>query len=350
MEALFCNGPRQLSWRDVAEPILISPYQAIVAPLVVATCDIDAAMIAGQTPYRGTIALGHECIAEVIAIGDAVANVTIGDRVVVSFQINCGRCPACRRGFTGNCTAGRPMSMYGFGAAGGGFGGALADRLHVPYADAMLEKLPAGIDPTHFASLSDNLPDAYRAVAPPLSMRPGAAVLVVGGGCASIGLYAVMLARTLGAGSVAYLDVDQQRAERAARLGADARVGPYPLRAEQRYEITVDASANPDGLGCAIRSTAPDGVCTSTGGYFTDTTPLPLRDLYVSCGTLVTGRCHARPAIAPLLLLAAAGRLTPEVITSRVAPFTAAAEVLAEQLASGRNDKISFVRTGEVGS
>jgi threonine dehydrogenase-like Zn-dependent dehydrogenase len=340
MRALFCERPHQLSWRDVPAPVVRDPQQALVRPIVVATCDIDAPMIAGETPYRGPIGLGHECIAEVVEVGDDVRRVQRGDRVVVPFQISCGRCAPCRRGTTGNCSAGRGLSMYGFGAAGGDVGGAFADLLLVPYADAMLELVPPQLDVTHYGSLADNLPDAYRAVAGPLARNPGATVLVVGGECVSIGLYSVMLARALGAGEVMYLDRDEDRGERARRLGAWVTVDDYPAKAARRFDITVDASADERGLACALRSTAPDGVCTSTGGYFTDTTPVPLRDFYLSCGTFVTGRCHARPAIAPLLALASAGKLAPDVVTARVCALEDAHEALAE----GKREKLAFVR------
>jgi threonine dehydrogenase-like Zn-dependent dehydrogenase len=340
MNVLCCSPPGPLVWRTVDALRLTAPAQAIVRPLVVATCDIDAPLLAGRTPYRGPIALGHECIAEVVSVGPDVRQVRVGARVVVPFQASCGGCGACRRGHTGNCTSVAPMTMFGFGRAGGDLGGALADELLVPFADAMLVPFPASLDPTHWASLADNLPDAYRAVAEPLLAWPGAEVLIVGGQCVSIGLYSVDLALALGASSVIYLDVDEERCRRATALGADARSGPYPTKASRRYAVTVDASADPSGLACALRSTAPDGVCTSTGGYFEATTPFPLRDLYLSVGTFRTGRCHARPAIEPLLELAERRRLRPEHVTSRVVAFADAAAALAE----GRAEKIVFVR------
>jgi alcohol dehydrogenase len=339
-------APGELEWREVPEPRLTDPGQAIVEPLVVATCDLDAPMIAGETPYRGPIAVGHECIARVLEVGAAVRTVRPGDRVVVPFQVSCGACAPCRRGHTGICAAVPPLAMYGFGRAGGDYGGAIADRLSVRFADAMLVPLPAALDARHLASLADNLPDAYRAVAGPLAARPGASVLVVGGQCVSIGLYAVMLARALGAGRVVYLDPDGARCERAAALGAEAVCAPYPERAADRHAIAVDASADPRGLACAVRSLAPEGVCTSAGGYFTEATPVPLRELYLGGGALVTGRCHARPAIEPLIALAVAGAIDPAPVTATVAPLGDAAEVLA----AGRREKQVFVRAGaEVG-
>jgi threonine dehydrogenase-like Zn-dependent dehydrogenase len=79
---------------------------------------------------------------------------------VVPFQINCGDCPACRRGATGSCASLPLMAMYGMvplaGLDGGGF---MADLVLVPYADAMLLPVPETIDPVAIASISDNIPD-----------------------------------------------------------------------------------------------------------------------------------------------------------------------------------------------
>jgi hypothetical protein len=67
---------------------------------------------------------------------------------------------------TGNCRSVRPISMYGFGFAGGAWGGAFSEQVAVPYADAMLVPLPAGVDPVAVASVADTFSDAYRHIGP----------------------------------------------------------------------------------------------------------------------------------------------------------------------------------------
>ena len=64
---------RDLEWRDVPEPALESAGQALVRPLAVALCDLDQPIIRGQAPIPGPIALGHECVAEVVEVGDEVS-------------------------------------------------------------------------------------------------------------------------------------------------------------------------------------------------------------------------------------------------------------------------------------
>ncbi len=221
------------------------------------------------------------------------------------------------------------MSTYGFGPAVERWGGFLSDLVCVPYAEHMLLALPSGLAPAALASASDNLSDAWRAVGPALAEQPGAPVLIAGGaGSGSIGLYAAGLALALGAERVVYIDADKTRRASAQELGAQTiaetpkRLGPFP--------ITVDASGEPGALECALRSTAPDGTCTSTAIYFGEQPSLPLLEMYTKGVTFRTGRVHAREAMEHVIDLAATDAIAPEQITSRVVAWEDAAEALCE--------------------
>ena len=214
-------------------------------PLAVAMCDLDAVFLSGAIPISDPFPLGHECVAEVIEVGDAVRGVAPGDIVVVPFQISCGQCAACAAGHTGSCRAVPRGSAYGMQPLGGAWGGALADVLRVPFADAMLVALPDGLDPVALASVADNVPDGYRAVAAPLAHAPGADVLVVGGWARSVGLYAAACAKALGAGRVVYADTDAGRLDRAAALGADPSRYRPARTAHPRGRTSSDASRSP---------------------------------------------------------------------------------------------------------
>lgn len=321
------DGPGAARWEEVAEPELDGPGAAIVRPLTVATCDLDIAALTGRYPMPGPYPLGHEGVAEVVAVGADVRTVAAGDRVVVPFQISCGQCVACRRGFTGNCRSHPWMSTYGLGQMGGlQWGGLLADLALVPHADAMLVPLPAGMDPVAVASASDNIPDGWRTVGPQLAADPGADVLVIASG-PSIGLYAAGIAVTLGAGRVLYIDDDPGRRAIATALGAEVAAGPPPRRAGT-FPITVDASGTADGLRCAIASTYADGVCTCASVHVEDV-PLPLFAMYSRGITLQTGRCHSRAALPAVLDVIAAG-FRPELVTTHVTTFDDAPAALAK--------------------
>jgi threonine dehydrogenase-like Zn-dependent dehydrogenase len=332
MRQLEITGKGSVRWADVPAPAIEGDGEALVRPLAVAMCDLDAAWLAGLIPFQDPFPLGHECVAEVIEVGDAVRATRPGDVVVVPFQISCGTCDACAAGHTGNCRTVPRGSAYGMQPLGGAWGGALADVLRVPYADAMLVPLAGGIDPVAVASVADNVPDGYRAVAGPLAAAPGAEVLVIGGFARSVGLYAAACARALGAARVVYADTDPGRLERAAAVGAE----PLELPADGapgklgRFPVTVDASGRHDGLHAALGSTAPDGVCTSVAIYFEPATPVPLLEMYTRGCTLHTGRCHARALIPDVLALVGDGRLDPALVTSAVGGFGDAEAALAE--------------------
>jgi alcohol dehydrogenase len=300
-----------------------------VRPIAVATCDLDALIIQGASPFAAPFPIGHECVAQVVELGDEVTGIVPGQLVSVPFQISCGTCASCRRGRSRNCRQVTPMSTYGFGPAVQTWGGFLSDLVCVPYAEHMLVPVPAGLDPVSVASASDNISDAWRAVAPALVDQPGESVLVVGGaGPGSIGLYAAGLAVALGAESVLYVDIDPKRREIATALGADTRAD-IPKRLGP-YGITVDASGHPDGLSLALRSAAPDGVCTSTAIYFGEQPTLPLLEMYSKGITFKTGRANAREAIPHVLELAASGAVHPELVTTKVVGWVDAADALLE--------------------
>ena len=330
MRQLTYTGPGELHWLEAPEPRLEGSGEAIVRPLAVSTCDLDGPLVRGETPFPAPIPIGHELAAEVTEVGEEVTTVKPGDRVVVPFQISCGVCDACRRGHTGSCTSVRQLAMYGFGAFGGDWGGALSDLVRVPYADAMLMPLPAGLEPAAAAGAADNVCDGWRTVAPHLRERPGAEVLIAGGGAAGgIGLYAVAAAVALGASRVAYVDRAEDRLELASRLGADAIEGDGSLR-PGLFPITVDACGEEEVLAMVLRSTAPDGFCTCASPYFSPSRPLPLLEMYTRAVTLLCGHCHARPLMPDVLSALADGRLRADLVTDRVVDWDAAADVLPE--------------------
>lgn len=310
MRQLFCEEAGRYGWRDVPEPEINAPEQALVKPLLVACCDLDVAVAQGGAPLPPGYALGHEGIGEVVAVGDGVTGVEVGARVVVPFQISCGDCRECRRGATGSCGSVPLMAMYGLGPlAGLDGGGFMSDLVLVPYADAMLIPVPDTVDPAAVASLSDNIPDGWRTVGP---FQAGLAslgsadrrVLVVGR--LSIGLYAAAFAAALGA-YVDYVDTDERRLAAAERLGAVVHDRVKPDKSWNPYPVTVHTSSEPTALAATLRATWPDGVCTDTGIYYQGSVEMPLLPMYTRGVTFVTGRVNARAAIPDVLRVLAGG-------------------------------------------
>ncbi|MGH2924348.1 MAG: zinc-dependent alcohol dehydrogenase [Solirubrobacterales bacterium] len=329
MRQLTYTEAAQVEWEDVPEPRLGGVGEALVRPIAVATCDLDT-MIVRAGVFPGPLPLGHECVAEIVDLGAPVDGLEPGGLVSVPFQISCGTCPRCRVGQTAHCESVPSQSAYGLPPRASQWGGFLSDVVRVPYAEEMLVPLPEGVAPEAAASVSDNVVDAWRTVAPYLAEDAGAEVLVVGGaGPGSIGLYASAIAVGMGSPRVVYVDSDERRLSIARELGAETVAG-LPGERLGPFGITVDASADPAGLALAVGSTGLDGHCTSTGIYFDNDAALPMFEAYVHGITFRTGRVHARPAIPEVLELIASGRMHPELVTTRSAGWEEAPEALAE--------------------
>jgi len=154
-------------------------------------------------------------------------------------------------------------------------------------------------------------------------------VLIVAGDACSIGLYTVAIALALGSSRVDYLDTDHERLERAQSLGAQVHDGKKPP-AGTLDPITVNAGFTPASIDTALRAVEPGGVCTSPGIYPRKHTPVPLFAMYARGVTLHTGLINARATIPKVLSLIESGRLQPERVTTRIAPWDDAVEALVD--------------------
>ena len=333
MKALYYAGDAKVEWRDVPAPTLQNDTDVLVKPLAVTRCDLDLSIVIGATkwPWEGGFGLGHETVGIITDVGDSVSDFTPGDRVIVPFQISCGTCPACLRGHTSACTSVPNRACYGMAPlCGVDFGGSISELIRVPFADHMLVDCPSEIGNDAAAGIADNVSDAYRMVAPALAKAPGESVLVIGGLAQGIGLYAADMAKSLNAGSVVYLDDDEQRLSTARDLGvtvvkrmsweAPVPGGPFP--------ITVDASGVAEGLALAIRSTRHAGVISAAYGGLEATTEVPLREMYGTGMTLIVSRAELRSLMPDVIEHVKCGHFHPEKLISKRVHFDDAAEAI----------------------
>ena len=191
-------------------------------------------------------------------------------------------------------------------------------------------RCPTASSRPSIASLSDNIPDAWRTVGPQLEERARARRSWSARGAGSIALYAVAdraRARRR-AGRLRRRQLPDLR-ERAESLGANLldeefpkRLGPYP--------ITVDASGTHEGLACALRSTAPEGICTIIAIYFEPRRP---RCRCWRCTRRGSASTPAASTPAPrwsrCSTWSARGSFEPERVTGETAAWDDAAEAVA---------------------
>ncbi len=331
MRQLTCVEKGKLEWREVPEPRLAADCEALIRPLAVARCDIDRFLVSGAFPISAPFALGHESVAVVTALGDGVRGLSLGQRVVVSFQVSCGACGRCRAGFSALCEKLPVLSDYGMQPLSGvEYGGMLSDAVRVPFAEAMLQPISAGLEPAALASVSDNVLDGYRTVAPHLAARPGSELLVVSHGTPSIPLYAVQAAIALGSSAVHFASPDRESLALAEKLGARPIETDFSAKPPRTWPIVVDAGVTPAGLGFALRATEPEGVYQSASFYPGPPIPLPLGRMYTLGIRCFFGRCHAAALLPEVLRLIEAGRLRPEAVTTRVVDWEDALDAWPE--------------------
>src|SRR5215472_7719474 len=97
MRALVWEGKGRIEIRNVPDPEILNPHDAIVKVSLTAICGSDLHLFNGYIPTMkpGDI-LGHEFMGEVVEVGGEVQNLKPGDRGVVPFPIACGNCLLCK--------------------------------------------------------------------------------------------------------------------------------------------------------------------------------------------------------------------------------------------------------------
>jgi threonine dehydrogenase-like Zn-dependent dehydrogenase len=225
MKAVTWQGKRKIEVREVPDPQIIEPTDAIIKITSTAICGSDLHLYEVMTPFmeKGDI-MGHEPMGIVQEIGSGVKNVKVGDRVVIPFNIACGSCVMCKKGLTTQCeiTQVREMdrgaALFGYTKLYGHVPGGQAEYLRVPHADFMAKKVPDGPSDERFLYLSDVLPTAWQAVRY-ANIPENKTVVVIGLG--PIGEMATRIAQHQGATRVIGIDLVPERLQRAAEHGVD---------------------------------------------------------------------------------------------------------------------------------
>lgn len=250
MKAVVYNGPRDVSVKNVPDPGIEEPTDVLVRITATNICGSDLHMYEGRTSVEPGKILGHENLGEVIEVGEAVKRVKVGDLVCLPFNISCGFCKNCERGFTGFCLTVNPGSAGGaYGYAGmGPYNGGQAEYLRVPYGDFNCLILPeeARGKETDYVMLSDIFPTGYHATEL-ADVQPGESVVVYGAG--PVGLFAAYSSILRGAGKVMIVDRHPDRLALAEKIGSipidDSKGSPI----DQVMELT-DGEGADKGCEC----------------------------------------------------------------------------------------------------
>jgi threonine dehydrogenase-like Zn-dependent dehydrogenase len=225
MKALVWHGKEDVRVDVVPDPSIREPTDAIVRVTATAICGSDLHLYSklGIAIKEGDI-LGHEAVGVVEETGGEVQDLSGGDRVVVPFNISCGRCFMCERGLQSQCetTQNRAFdkggSLFGYTQIYGGVPGAQAELLRVPMAHYGPVKAAAGVEDERLVLLADVLPTAWQAVAY-ADVPPDGTVGVWGLG--PIGQMCARIAFHRGAARVLGIDRVPERLAMAVRHGVE---------------------------------------------------------------------------------------------------------------------------------
>lgn len=221
MLAMNYRGPHRVRLdRNKPIPEIIHPDDAIVRVLRSCICGSDLHLYHGLVPdTRIGSTFGHEFIGEIVEIGSGVEKVKIGDRVMVPFNVSCGKCAFCRQELYGNCHESNPEAtavggIFGYSHTAGGYDGGQAEYVRVPYANVGPVVIPKWMDPDDAVLLTDVVPTGYQA-AEMGGIQPGDTVVVFGAG--PIGIMAAKCSWLFGAGRVIIIDHIDYRLEFAEK-------------------------------------------------------------------------------------------------------------------------------------
>ncbi len=262
MKANCWYGKHKLEVKEVPDPKVLNPRDAIVKITLTAICGSDLHLYDGYIPsMRHGDILGHEFMGEVVELGSAVHNLKIGDRVVVPFTISCGSCFSCELKMYSGCENSNPNAwmaeklwghspcgIYGYSHLVGGYAGGQAQYARVPFADVGPIKVPEGLSDEQVLFLSDILPTAYMA-AENCNIHGGDTVAIWG--CGPVGLLAIKSAYLLGAARVIAIDRVPERL-RMAREKAGAETINYEQQNVQGTLLEMTGGRGPDSCMDAV--------------------------------------------------------------------------------------------------
>lgn len=226
MRAACWQNKHTVAIQEVPDPAIVNPHDMIMRVTHTTICGSDLHLYDGVVPgMRNGDIIGHEPVGEVVEVGPAVTRHKKGDRVAVSSVIGCGQCFYCRNQEFSLCDNSNPNSwiqekVYTYGTAGifgysqlfGGYPGAQAEYLRVPYADVGAFSIPDGVSDEQAVCITDAFPTGFMG-ADLCGLQGGETVVVWGAG--AVGLFVMKSARLLGAERIIAVDHIPYRLEMA---------------------------------------------------------------------------------------------------------------------------------------
>jgi S-(hydroxymethyl)glutathione dehydrogenase / alcohol dehydrogenase len=353
MKAMTYRGAYKIRVEEKPEPRIEHPNDAIVRVERAAICGSDLHLYHGMMPdTRIGHTFGHEFIGTVVEVGGSVQNLSVGDHVMVPFNIYCGSCFFCARGLYSNCHNANPNAtavgaIYGYSHTTGGYDGGQAEFVRVPFADVGPSVIPEWLDDEDALLLTDAFTTGYFG-AQIGDIEERDTVVVFGAG--PVGLSAARSAWLMGAGRVIVVDYLDYRLEKAKNfayaetinfgqvddvvrelkkqtdyLGADVVIDAVGAEADGHVMQHVTSAkfkmqgGSPVALNWAIDSVRKGGTVSVMGAYGPLFSAVKFGDAMNKGLTLRTNQAPVKRQWPRLLEHVQAGHIKPsELITHRI--------------------------------
>jgi 2-desacetyl-2-hydroxyethyl bacteriochlorophyllide A dehydrogenase len=343
MRAVTFQEPGVVAVEERPEPEPLDPRDAVVRVEASGVCGSDLHIYHGRVKVEPGFTIGHEYVGTVVAAGDGVERIAVGDRVLGCFHTACGECWFCRRQLYHRCVHGR---TFGHGATLGSLPGTQAEMALVPNADLVLRRVPAAMSDAVALFAGDVMGTGFHAIEES-GMRPGDSVAVIGLG--PVGLCAAQVARAAGAARVFAVDSVPERLAVAESFGAvavhreeqDVRAIVREATDGRGVDVCVDAVGHQQVLEEAIRLTRPCGSIQCIGVY-AERTEVHMGLLWLKSLTLRGGQANVIRHVDRVLEMMAAGVLDPGPLVSRRMALDDAPEAYA---AFDRREALKIVLT-----
>jgi S-(hydroxymethyl)glutathione dehydrogenase/alcohol dehydrogenase len=234
----------------------LGPNQVRVRIAATGVCHSDLSLANGTLKYAMPVVLGHESAGRVVAVGDGVSDLAVGDPVVLTWAPPCRSCWYCQQGEPYLCENAEAAWHRPYAAtddstpiyAGLGVGGFATETV----VDAIsCVRLPDGVPLVEAALLGCALLTGIGAIRHAAGVRPGQSVLVLGLG--GVGLSAIQGARLAGAGRIVGVDPSEEKRALAQRLGATDVLEPGPDLAK-RVRALCDGRGVDHAIECVGRA------------------------------------------------------------------------------------------------
>jgi 2-desacetyl-2-hydroxyethyl bacteriochlorophyllide A dehydrogenase len=330
MRAVTFQAPGEVRVDERPDPELESRADAIVRIEASGICGSDLHIYHGRVKIEPGFTIGHEFVGTVVAAGDDVTRVQVGDRVLGCYHSACGTCFYCLRSAYHKCDR---MRVFGHGALLGGLQGTQADLALVPMANMTLRPVPDGVSDEVALFAGDVMGTGYHAVAE-ANIAPGDSVAVLGLG--PVGLCAAQVALAAGASPVLAIDSVPQRLETAKAFGAT----PVHLTEEKPRDVirqltggrgvdaAIDAVGHPDAFDLAIRLARKAGTVVAIGVY-AEPAQVHMGLIWIKALTIKSGHANVIGHVDRVLSMLQAGSVDPTPLVTHHMPLDDAAEAYA---------------------